>query len=201
MAEQLLLPLGAAAKSAAAGARFGRLTVLGNAQRRYHVRVCCDCGAQSTVYRYNLTSGHTQSCGCYGREVPRKHGMHDHPIHHAWRNMRYRCKKPHLPGYWNYGGRGIRVCQRWEASFEAFYADMGASWQPGLSIDRIDNNGDYEPGNCRWATPAEQARNMRRNVVVNTPWGRMCLMDAAKRSHVPYYTLRGRYRGSRPLFP
>jgi hypothetical protein len=115
--------------------------------------------------------------------------------------MRYRCKKPLLPGYWNYGGRGIRVCERWDASFEAFYEDMAASWRPGLSIDRIDNDGDYEPGNCRWATAAEQARNYRRNVVVETPWGRMCLMDAADRGGISYNTIRWRHRHGLPLFP
>lgn len=202
VAQQLLLPLWEMAKFAVAGSRFGKLTVIGEASRRYHLLVRCDCGEQKTVYRYNLTSGHTTSCGCNQVQLRPKHGMCGHPIHHVWRNMRYRCAKPDHPEYKNYGARGIRVCDRWRTSFGAFLEDMGANWQPGLSIERIDNDGNYEPGNCRWATAAEQARNQRGNVVVDTPWwGRMCLMDAAKRSGVPYPTLRHRYRGGRPLFP
>jgi hypothetical protein len=204
MAEQLLLPLGVAAKSAVVGARFGRWTVVDEAPKRRgkcFVRVICDCGTEKEVYSYGLRTGDTTSCGCFQREARLKHGMSHHSIYWTWRNMRYRCTKPGHPEYENYGARGIRVCARWDASFEAFYEDIGSSRRPGLSLDRIDNDGDYEPGNCRWATVAEQARNQRRNVVVDTPrWGRMCLADMAKRSGVPATTLRWRHHHGLPLF-
>ena len=110
------------------------------------VRVICDCGTEKEIYSYSLTCGDTASCGCYQRELRQTHGMSSHPIYGVWRNMRYRGQPYHLE-YENYGGRGIRVAERWRRGFEAFYADMRARWQSGLSIERVDNNGNYEPGN------------------------------------------------------
>jgi hypothetical protein len=93
-----------------------------------------------------------------------KHGMHDSPEHKAWRSMKHRCANPRSGRYDRYGARGITVCQRWRESFESFYADMGSRPSPDHSIDRINNDGNYEPGNCRWATTAEQNRNRSDNV-------------------------------------
>jgi hypothetical protein len=165
------------------------------------VRVHCDCGTEKAVYSYSLINGDTTSCGCRRQEQIHMHGMSSHPIHLVWRNMRYRCGRPDHPEYKNYGARGIRVCDEWAASFEAFYEDIGAGWRLGLTLERIDNDGNYEPENCRWATVAEQARNQRRNVVVDTPWGRLCITDAAKRSGVPATTLFHRHRHGKLLFP
>lgn len=100
-----------------------------------------------------------------------KHSMLGTPEYQAWMGMKNRCRHPRCKAYPNYGGRGIRVCERWAADFSAFYADMGPRPSPLHSLDRIDSNGHYEPGNCRWATRAEQNRNTRANVVVSA-WGR-----------------------------
>jgi hypothetical protein len=196
MADQLM----EAPKPAVADARFGRLTVLGNASRRYHVLVRCDCGSEKEVRTGHLRSGAIRSCGCFQREARLKHGMAHHPICDAWRNMRCRCNKLDHPEYGNYGARGIRVCERWTA-FEAFHADMGAGWRPGLTLERIDNDGHYKPGNCRWATRREQARNQRRNTMVDTPWGRVCLTEAAERSGSSFDAIWWRHHQGLPLFP
>ena len=104
------------------------------------------------------------------------------PEHSVWRGIKKRCYSPRARGYANYGGRGIKVCDRWRESFAAFYADMGPRPSPDHQIDRYpDGNGDYEPGNCRWATRAEQNRNRKNNRLLLFRGHIMCLTDWAKR--------------------
>lgn len=145
--------------------RFGRLIVLGPADSRHGHRrwICqCDCGQTKTIELQALRGGRTKSCGCLAAEGRAPiHGFapraSKNPVYAAWTSMRKRCKDLDNP---NYGGRGIKVCERWN-SFENFYADMGERPGPEYSLDRIDNDGSYEPSNCRWATKKEQTTNRR----------------------------------------
>jgi hypothetical protein len=162
------------------GQVFGRWTVLcffGIGKHRQAVWLCrCDCGKERVIRGGDLRSGDTQSCSCLQRELASqriraavgalnfKHGHarvdSETPEYRSWYNMIQRCTNSRREDYPRYGGRGIKVCERWRDSFAAFLEDMGRR-PAGTSIDRIDVNGNYEPGNCRWATPKEQRLNQR----------------------------------------
>ena len=148
------------------GLRFGRLVALRPKTSDRHGKkrwVCaCDCGKRSTAVAGDLLSGKTKSCGC---RMGVRHGLYNTPIYVLWWNMRSRCFNPRNPEYKNYGGRGITICGRW-LSFVAFHTDILAEIgeRPrGKSFDRINNDGNYEPGNVRWATPSQQTKNQRRH--------------------------------------
>lgn len=154
------------------GQKFRRLTVVevGHVPRR--MMICeCDCGGKTIVRADALLSGRTGSCGCLCKEN-RGEIRHGHTRNHrpsiewiSWSNMRHRCLNPNNPSYKNYGGRGIRVCERWLHSFENFLADMGLKPSLRHTIERTNNEKGYEPRNCKWATRTEQVRNTRRNVL------------------------------------
>lgn len=165
------------------GQKFGRWTVLRrgpNNTLKHTVWECqCDCGTFKFVVGIVLTSGRSKSCGCYRVERGRIHGStiqlrHGEasvdstgrkmtPTYAAWASMKSRCNNPNHSNYKRYGARGIRVCDRWNESYEAFLEDVGERPTPEHSLDRIDNDGNYEPGNVRWATAEEQNRNTSSN--------------------------------------
>lgn len=159
---------------------FGRLTALGIAGRSNGGQVLwnclCSCGKERVVNGENLRNGHTRSCGCLLVENARKNKgvapKHGHgrnggsATYNAWHAMKQRCLTKTNKRYADYGGRGITVCPRWMESFENFLTDLGER-PKGASLDRINNNGNYEPSNCRWATRKEQQRNMRTSRLIS----------------------------------
>ena len=160
------------------GQRFGRLEVLeraGSVGRKATWRCRCDCGEEAVVSGDSLRSGHTSSCGCANR--PRG-GASSHRLYATWAGMMQRCYNEKSPAYPHYGGRGIKVCERWHDPWN-FFEDMHPTFVEGLSIDRIDNDNGYSKDNCRWATWSQQVGNRRARVYVQTPLGVFPWRDAA----------------------
>ena len=159
------------------GSRYGMLTVLypdlrPKGQRERYCWVRCDCGMEKMTIFSMLLTGRTKSCGCFRLQQTKQMGLRN--VRHGvtrnyqrisewniWASMRQRCQNPSHAAYARYGGRGIKVCKRWDV-FENFLADMGVRQSRDLSIDRIDPDGDYEPSNCRWATKLQQRHNRSR---------------------------------------
>jgi len=151
------------------GQRFGKLIAVSYAyNKRYAYWHCmCDCGNTAVIRSDTLKNGNTESCGCLAKEwtqtgkMNRKHGMRKHTIYKAWIAMKQRCNNPKNKSYKDYGGRGIKVCDRWLESFDNFRDDMFPTWQESLTLDRVNNDGNYEPGNVKWSTWKEQGNNRR----------------------------------------
>lgn len=181
------------------GQKFHRLTIveanLRIGKEIYHL--CrCDCGIEKKIFARNVERGKSKSCGCLSREKSREHATHGlskKPIYQTWSRMCRRCDNPKIERYKNYGGRGIRVCERWK-KFENFYADMGDIPGPGYSLGRIDNDKNYGPDNCRWETEEQQQNNTSRTIWIEHAGNRMSLSQWAVKLCVPYSLLMNRYK-------
>jgi hypothetical protein len=188
------------------GSRFSRLVALSPVHKRdpkgrpaIYWLCQCDCGKEAVVAGNVLRSGLTRSCGCLMAESRKaratKHGGVGTQLYTLWMNMRARCVDSENPAYANYGGRGIKVCNRWQTSFEDFREDVGHPPTPNHSLDRYPNNdGDYEPGNVRWATGSQQARNTRQSVFIELNGERLNLAEVAERYGIAYDTLHNRIK-------
>jgi len=190
------------------GRRFGRLIVLEKMPKPYNVssrstdkfyKCQCDCGKIVTTRACSLTLGRTQSCGCLAKECASEiikkrcttHGMSHIPEYGIWKAITQRCTNPNDKNYTDYGGRGILVCEKWK-DFASFYSDMGPR-PAGTSIDRRDNNGNYEPGNCYWASKIEQSNNRRNTIFVGdvpfSQWVSDNYLPGRKAYHLMWHNL------------
>lgn len=179
------------------GKKFGKLQVSKFSfvkQNCAHWECICECGATRFVASNKLTSGHTASCGCSRAESITRHGYaaKNASTYKIWVQLRQRCENPNDKRYKDYGRRGIQVCDRW-STFENFLSDMGV--RPiGMSINRIDNDGNYCPENCEWATQKTQARNQRRNLLLTINEETHCAAEWAEILNINYWRLRNAIR-------
>lgn len=192
------------------GLQFGFLTV--SHYLRPHKRGAlwaanCVCGRQIPIPSGDIVKSiqrkREASCGCKRNETigrrNTKHAMSFHPAYRAWDGMRARCYRPSHAAWKNYGARGIKVCERWKNSFANFWVDMGPTWQPGLTLERVKNSMGYSPANCVWATYQQQMNNTRSNTILDTPAGPMTVANAARRYNVKYSTLLYRLKAQWPM--
>jgi hypothetical protein len=183
------------------GSKYNSWTVLGTSLLHHsggntfwHCQ--CDCGVVKNVSASRVVNGKSKSCGCYRRRKGQniKHGLKNHPLYSKWNNMKGRCYNPSYHNYPDYGGRGIIVCDRWLNSFKDFYDDVVEGWAHGLHLGRIDNNGNYEPGNWKWDTPIESAGNKRNTMYVCHDGRTHTVAEWARRLLLKADTIRNRIR-------
>jgi len=183
------------------GDKHGRWTVISNQEFRkytHHIAyLCrCECGTERVMSRSLLQRGTTLSCGCLGRDVSkiknRKHGLWRHRLYGVWRSMKERCYNPNHDAYARYGGRGIVVCRRWISDPERFIRDNEARAKPGLTLDRINNDGPYSPENCRWVDRRTQTLNRHNNRILEFRGKRQTLAEWSAHIGIAYRTLHQR---------
>lgn len=173
--------------------RYGRLVVVGWDGAK--ASCVCDCGTVVSQKRGALVAGHARSCGCLQKNFKNlkqntKHGMSNTLEYKAWNNMRVRCNNTKISSFHRYGGRGIKVCQRWDR-FENFLSDMGYA-PPNTSLDRIDNNKGYGPNNCKWSSRQQQMRNVSTNHKITFNGETLTLTEWAQRTGIPAHALSSR---------
>lgn len=184
------------------GQRIGRLTVLQQAGKDKNGLLLwkcqCDCGNIFVTRGQDIRRGKSTNCGCRHKEVLQKrnyrHGMAGTRPYRIWKAMHSRCYNPKVPSYADYGGRGIKICDRWKNSFENFWADMHDGYADDLEIDRIDHDADYCPENCRWASDKQQNRNKRNNHFCDTVFGRLTMADLSDISGLSYSAVKSRVK-------
>lgn len=195
------------------GQRFGRLvavkclgTTWEGGRPRFRYKCRCDCGNFIDVERSSLVHENTRSCGCLREETINKHGMLKGvasnrslrnlyiKVYVAYHAMRQRCLNPKHTGYKNWGARGIKICDRWLNSIADFLSDVGLPPSPKHTLGRIDNNGNYEPGNVKWDTRREQLQNTRRTNFITINGKTLCLTQWARETGVPVPCLRSRQK-------
>lgn len=177
--------------------RFGRLVVqklLGKKGSAYIYQTLCDCGKQSEVRRANLLSNITKSCGCLQAEVRAAshttHGLRKHTLYKVYAQMLQRCSNPNNRQFADYGGRGIKVCDRWKQGFHLFLEDMGERPTAKHQLDRIDNSLEYSPENCKWSTPAENSSNRRNTLRISIAGKEQTLREISEKFGVSYSVIR-----------
>lgn len=185
------------------GKRYTRLLVIrrmpNDSRGRTRWLCRCDCGKEITAYAYSLKSGHTKSCGCYSHDLfvknNTKHNAKHSRLYDIWCHMKERCYYPPYEHYDRYGGRGIKVCNEWEQDFSAFQTwALANGYSEHLTIDRINNDGNYEPANCRWISIQRQERNRCDTVFVLFRGQKMSLHDATDALNINYKSAWQRYR-------
>ena len=174
------------------GCRFDRLEVIGKThglagKERRLLWICkCECGQTKLARSTDLVRGFVRSCGCLHLQAITVHSMSRSPEYRVWNAVLQRCGNPNNVEYPRYGGSGIRVCEAWQNSFEAFYQEMGPRPSSRHQIDRIDGSRGYEPGNCRWATPRENTNNRSNTRTILFDGENVPLSELAQRFGVPY---------------
>lgn len=196
--------------------RFGRLTVIkfshrdivvnknNNTQYYYYYLCLCDCGKESLVEYHNLVNGGTKSCGCLKKEVDAKklltHGLSGTRLHKIWKGIRKRCSNNKWKQWKDYGGRGISLCKEWDNYINFYNWSINNGYEDTLTIDRIDNNGNYEPSNCRWVDNIQQANNSRRNITFEYLGEKITLINACRKYNLNYRCIHSRVkRGINPV--
>lgn len=188
------------------GKRFGRLTVVSFSHKSEcgkNYWVChCDCGKEIITNSSNLITNQSKSCGCLRKKTSsllhKKHGQSETRLYNVWRAIRSRCLLPNTKSYNRYGGRGIKICKEWYKNFEPFFIwSLKNGYKKGLTIDRIDNNGDYCPENCRWTTVKEQSKNRRNSVFYILNGVKTNLSDLLASTNFPESTYHKRIKSGK----